>query len=179
MNRRCDPPTRGRRDRRLPLLVAVLCSLAALPGGAGGAAAAGDDGAAGPELWVVTAAGEVVLRVPLGGDPTWEIAWIHSVAGVRIRDAFAWRDATMLVTDQRTPLIDIAGLGHIPGRGELRDDGDGGYWIAGIDERLADDVHRFVIGSVHAPSTLLHAGRAYELSATHPGVRARIEVREP
>jgi hypothetical protein len=40
-------------------------------------------------------------------------------------------------------------------------------------------VHRFVIGSVHAPTSLLHGGRSYDLSATHPGVRARIEVREP
>jgi hypothetical protein len=164
---------------RLPLLVAIAATLAGLPGLAGPARAAGDGGPAGPELWVITASGEVLLRVALGDDPTWEIAWVHSVAGVRIRDAFAWRGATMRLTDQRTPLIDIAGLGHIPGRGELRDDGEGGYWIAGIDQRLVDDVHRFVIGSAHAPSTLLHAGRAYELSATHPGVRARIEVREP
>jgi hypothetical protein len=146
---------------------------------AGGPAAAATASRPDPSCGCVTAAGEVLLRVPLGDDPTWEIAWIHSVAGSWIRDAFAWRDATMRLTDQRTPLIDIAGLGHIPGRGELRDDGEGGYWIAGIDERLAGDVHRFVIGSVHAPSTLLHGGRAYELSATHPGVRARIEVREP
>jgi hypothetical protein len=57
------------------------------------------------------------------------------VAQVRVRDVFAWRDGTMLLTDQLTPLIDIAGLGHTPGRGDLRDDGDGGYWIAGIDAR--------------------------------------------
>jgi hypothetical protein len=164
---------------RLPPFVAVAALAFALAGAGASAAAAGDAGPAGAELWVITAAGEVLVRVPLGDDPTWEIAWVHSVVGVRIRDAFAWRDATMRLTDQRTPLIDIAGLGHIPGRGELRDDGEGGYWIAGIDERLAGDVHRFVIGSAHAPSTLLHGGRSYELSATHPGVRARIEVREP
>jgi hypothetical protein len=158
---------------RLPLLVAASLAIAGL------APAAGDGLAAGPELWVRTAAGAPLLRLPLGDDPTWEIAWVHSVAGVVVRDAFAWRDGTMVLTDQRTPFIDIAGLGHIPGRGELRDDGAGGYWIAGIDQRLADDVHRFVIGSAHAPTTLLHGGHAYDLSATHPGVRARIEVREP
>jgi hypothetical protein len=172
---------------RLPLLVAAWALVAAVPAmafvaglsAATVASAAGDAAPAGPELWVRTAAGEVLLRLPLGDDPTWEIAWVHSVARVTVRDAFAWRDGTMLLTDQRTPLIDIAGLGHIPGRGDLRDDGQGGYWIAGIDQRLADDVHRFVIGSLHAPSTLLHGGRSYDLSATHPGVRARIEVREP
>jgi hypothetical protein len=121
----------------------------------------------------------VLLRAPLGDDPTWEVVWLHSVARVWVRDAFAWRDGRMLLTDQRTPHLDIAGLGHTPGRGELRDDGAGGHWIAGIDQRLADDVHRFVIGSGHAPTTLRHAGRTYDLSADHPGVRARIEVSVP
>jgi len=158
---------------RLPFLVAGWLAWA------GVVAAAGDPAGPGPELWVVTTAGEVLVRAPLGHEATWEIAWLHSVAQVEIRDAFAWRDGTMLLTDQRTPFLDIAGLGHIPGRGELRDDGEGGYWIAGIDQRLVGDVHRFIIGSVHAPTTLLHAGRAYDLSASHPGVRARIEVRPP
>ena len=85
----------------------------------------------------------------------------------------------MWLTDHRTPYLDIAGLGHTPGRGELRDDGEGGFWIAGIDLRLAGDVHRFIIGSAHAPTQLLHAGRVHDLSASHPGVRARIEVIEP
>jgi hypothetical protein len=158
---------------RLPLFVAAWLALA------GPVPAAGDGLAPGPELWVRSAAGEILLRLPLGDDPTWEIAWVHSVAGVVVRDAFAWRDGTMVLTDQRTPHLDIAGPGHIQGRGGLRDDGAGGYWIAGIDQRLADDVHRFIIGSAHAPTTLLHGDRAVDLSATHPGVRARIEVREP
>jgi len=138
--------------------------------------AAGDPA---PVLRVVTAAGEVLVEVPLGDDPTWEIAWIHSVARVEVREAFAWRDGTMWLTDQRTPHLDIAGLGHIPGRGEVRPDGEGGFWIARIDQRLAGDVLRFIIGSSHAPTALLHGGRIYDLSATHPGARARIEVTPP
>ncbi len=136
-------------------------------------------GRAGPELVVTTAAGEELVRVSLGADPTWAYVWVHSVAQVRVRDVFAWRDATMLLTDQMTPLIDIAGLGHTPGRGELRDDGDGGYWIAGIDAPIAGNVHRFIIGTERAPTTLVHAGRSFELSETHPGVHARIEVFDP
>lgn len=162
---------------RLPFVVATLLALTGPVGAAGDAPFEGRPAAA--ELWVITAAGDVLVREPLGRDPTWEIVWLHSVARVTVRDAFAWRDGTMLLTDQRTPFIDIAGLGHTPGRGELRDDGAGGYWIAGIDQRLIGDVHRFVIGSIHAPTTLRHAGRTFDLSASHPGVRARIEVREP
>lgn len=133
----------------------------------------------GPQLAVTTEDGEELVRVSLKTDPTWEIVWTHSVAQVRVRDVFAWRDGTMLLTDQLTPFIDIAGLGHIPGRGELRDDGDGGYWIAGIDAPILGNVHRFIIGSERAPTTLVHAGRAFDLSTTHPGVHARIEVIPP
>jgi len=171
---------------RLPLLVvAGLLALALAAGDPGlggpglGGSGLGGPGLGGSVLRVVTAAGEVLLRAPLGADPTWEVVWLHSVARVWVRDAFAWRDGTMLLTDQRTPYFDIAGLGHTPGRGELRDDGAGGFWIAGIDERLDGDVHRFVIGSAHAPTTLRVAGRTYDLSASHPGVRARIEVIAP
>ncbi|MDF1522161.1 MAG: DUF1850 domain-containing protein [Trueperaceae bacterium] len=133
----------------------------------------------GPELVVITDAGEELVRVSLKTDPTWEYVWTHSVAQVRVRDVFAYRDGTMLLTDQLTPLIDIAGLGHTPGRGDLRDDGDGGYWIADLDVPIAGNVHRFIIGTERAPTTLVHAGRSFELTATHPGVHARIEVIEP
>lgn len=133
----------------------------------------------GPELVVTTEDGEELLRVSLKTDPTWEYVWTHSVAQVRVRDVFAWRDGTMRLTDQLTPLIDVAGLGYTPGRGELRDDGEGGYWIAGIDAPIAGNVHRVILGTANAPTTLVHAGRSFELSETHPGVRARIEVVEP
>ncbi len=133
----------------------------------------------GPQLVVVTEAGEELVRVSLKTDPTWEYVWTHSVAQVRVRDVFAWRDGTMRLTDQFTPYLDIAGLGHTPGRGTMRDDGDGGYWLADLDVPIAGNVHRFIIGTERAPSTLVHAGRSFELSETHPGVHARIEVIEP
>ena len=169
--------TRGRRPR-LPLV--VVGTVAVFLAMVGSLPMAYDVlWRAGPELVVTTEAGEELVRDSLKTDPTWEYAWVHSVAQVRVRDVFAWRDGTMLLTDQFTPLIDIAGLGYTPGRGELRDDGEGGYWIAGIDEPIAGNVHRVIIGTELAPTTLVHAGRSYELSKTHPGVRARIEVIEP
>jgi hypothetical protein len=155
----------------------------AVAGATAPALAAGDPSPpadrAAARLRVVTAAEEVIVDVPLAEDATWELLWTHSVAQVPVRDSFAWRRSMMWLTDHRTPYLDIAGLGHTPGRGELRDDGAGGYWIADIDLRLAGDVHRFIIGSALAPTTLLHAGRAHDLSASHPGVRARIEVIAP
>ena len=170
----------GWRSRRPPLVVAAWLAVA---GATAPVQAAGDPSPAAdraaPRLRVVTAAEEVIVDVPLAEDGTWELLWTHSVAQVPVRDSFAWRKSMMWLTDHRTPYLDIAGLGHTPGRGELRDDGAGGIWIAGIDLRLAGDVHRFIIGSALAPTTLLHAGRAHDLSASHPGVRARIEVIVP
>jgi hypothetical protein len=171
----------GGRRSRLPLL--VVAAWMAIAGAKAPVHAAGDrtlaPGHPDVRLRVVTAAEEVVVDVPLGEDGTWELVWTHSVAQVQVRDSFAWRRSMMWLTDHRTPYLDIAGLGHTPGSGELRDDGEGGYWIADIDLRLAGDVHRFIIGSAFAPTTLLHAGRVHDLSASHPGVRARIEVIEP
>ena len=170
----------GRRSRLPPLVVAAWLAAtgAATPTHAAGDSSPGEAHRT-VRLRVVTAAEEVLVDVPLAENGTWELLWTHSVARVPVRDSFAWRTNMMWLTDHRTPYLDIAGLGHTPGVGELRDDGAGGYWIANIDLRLAGDVHRFVIGSAFAPTTLLHAGRVHDLSASHPGVRARIEVIEP
>lgn len=123
--------------------------------------------------------GETIARVPLRDEPTWEIRWRHSVAGIVIRDVFAWRDGQMLLTDTLTPQLDVAGLGHTPGRGTLRDDGAGGYWIADMDEPIRGNAYWVRIGSERAPTVLVHGAREFPLSASHPSVRARIEVVEP
>jgi hypothetical protein len=168
---------RGRR-RRLPLLVVagagfvVLGILAALT-------AYGAWLRPGPELVVSTSAGAEVLRLPLRGDPTWEVRWVHSVTAIVVRDIYAWRDGRMLLTDSLTPQLDVAGLGHTPGRGELRDDGEGGFWIAGIDEPVPGNGYWLRVGGADAPLTLVHGARAYDLTRTHAGERLRIEVREP
>jgi hypothetical protein len=127
-------------------------------------------------LRVVTKGGDEILRVPLEQGPTWEIHWQHSVANILVRDRFTWRDGRMLLTDTLTPLLDVAGLGHTPGRGELRDDGNGGAWIAAIDEAIPGNAYWIRIGSARAPTTLVYAERSYPLSIDYPNVRARIEV---
>jgi len=161
----------------LVLVLALAGSLLAGPTTSTTSAAAGDPGVA--TLRVVTADGALLVEAPLAAGETWTLAWLHSVAGTPVSETFAWRAGTMWLTEHRTRHLDIAGLGHTPGRGDLRDDGEGGFWIVGIDEPLVDGVHRFIIGTANAPTTLLHAGRTYDLSASHPGVRARIEVTEP
>jgi hypothetical protein len=124
---------------------------------------------------VVRVGDEVAVRVPLRGEPVWEVHWQHSVAGILVRDRFAWRDGRMVLTDTRTPLLDVAGLGYTPGEGELRRDGDD-HWIAGIDRVIPGGAYTMRIGSERAPTTLVHRGRAYPLSTRHASALARIEV---
>jgi len=129
-----------------------------------------------PWLRVIVAEGVVVLALSLAEDPNWTLAWPHSVTGTPVSDTFRWDAGRMWFTEHRTLHLDIAGLGFTPGRGELRDDGEGGFVIAHIDEPVAGNVHRIIIGSSLAPTTLWHAGIPYPLSIRHAGVRARLEV---
>ena len=168
----------GRRAARLPLLVLGAAAFVLL--GVSSALMIYDRlFRPGPELVVTTEGGVELLRLPLRGDPTWEVRWVHSVAGIVVRDIFAWRDGRMLLTDSLTPLLDVAGLGSTPGRGDLRDDGEGGFWIAGIDETIPDATYRLRVGSAAAPTTLVHGAREVDLSAEHAGERVRISVAVP
>jgi hypothetical protein len=169
---------RGRRKKRLPLLVLAGAGFVLL--GVSAALMAYEAlFRPGPELLVSTSDGAEVLRVPLRTDPTWEVRWTHSVAGIVVRDIFAWRDERMLLTDTLTPQLDVAGLGHIPGRGDLRDDGDGGYWIAEIDEPIEGGSYVLRVGGERAPTVLVHGAREFDLTSTHAGQRLRLEVRVP
>jgi hypothetical protein len=171
--------SRGRRSR-LPLVV-MTAALAVAAAGAWGAVTSRSTG---PVLTVsvedrATGSSETILRLPLRDHPTWEIQWRHSVAGILVRDRFAWREGRMVLTDTLTPHLDVAGLGHTPGEGALRRDDAGDAWIAGIDRVIPGDAYRVRIGSARAPTVLLHAGRAYPLSAQHAGRLARIAVVAP
>ncbi len=152
----------------------MLPALAAAPVGGSAAAPAGV-----PHLVVRTASGEVLVDAPLPPGGSWTLSWTHSVAQVTIRDVFAWRDGTMLLTDHYTPYLDIAGLGYTPGRGELVQEADGGYHIRGIDQPIYGNVFHHIIGTRRAPSVLIVGDQRFELSATHPGTHARIEVTTP
>ncbi len=129
-----------------------------------------------PTLVLSTSHGDVIVAVPLPPDGVWSLEWTHSVAGVQIVDVFAWRDGRLYVTDQFTPHLDIAGLGHFAGRGELSSLPGGGYRLSGIDLLLSGNRHSLIIGSARAPSVLHVGDERYALSETHPGTHAHFEV---
>jgi hypothetical protein len=63
------------------------------------------------------------------------LVWNHSVSGGLVADCLD-ADGDMLIL-RRSYLHDFAaGLGEVPGRGHLRPDPRGGYWIEGIDQSL-------------------------------------------
>lgn len=99
---------------------ALALALAAVPGRAGAAV-----------LVVVDEAGAVVAREPLATDGRWCLIWNHSVTGIEVADCFRIERGRMLLDSSHQPDF-AAGLGHIPGRGQVRSDGSGGYLIEGI-----------------------------------------------
>ena len=161
--RRLQP---GRAPPRLARLAVLLCA----------ALVAGPARAAVPHLVVTTADGEVLADAPLPGDGRWRLEWRHSVAQVQVVDVFEYRDGVMLVVEELTPYLDIAGLGGFAGRGTMEQLPDGRYRLSGIDMPLYGNAHEFIIGTERAPSVLVVGGRRFELSRMRPGTHARLEV---
>jgi len=121
--------------------------------------------------------GTVLLELNLSQDPTWEVRWNHSVAGFLVRDLYRYEDGKMLLAATHAPDF-AAGLGYIPGRGRLRSDGRGGYWIRAIDEAVPGNRYLLRVGAPRVDHRVVHAGRTYSLSARAAGERVVVAVQE-
>ena len=156
----------GEGSFRAPLLLALLY-LTSLCGVARAQAA--------PYLVVTGADGRELTSISLADDPTWHLAWNHSVTGILVRDFYEFRNGTMLLTHSHTPAFD-AGLGHIPGRGRSVSDGDGGYWILDLDEPVAGNAYRLRVGSERVNHTIVHEDARVNLSDAAAGERVTVSV---
>lgn len=68
------------------------------------------------------------------------LVWNHSVTGGLVADCFTVQDGVLVL--DRAYLHDFAaGLGEVQGRGHLRPDPRGGYWIDDIAEPLPNGLH--------------------------------------
>lgn len=155
----------------LALLLALAGALGPSRAGASGEASRPAE----PKLVVRAADGRELLSFPLARDPSWVLAWNHSVTGILVRDFYRYEDGRMLLTDSHTPAFD-AGLGHIPGRGRLESDGAGGYWIRDIDEPVPGNRYWLRVGSERVDHRIVHAGRTASLSALAAGDRVRLAI---
>ncbi|MCW4152726.1 DUF1850 domain-containing protein [Halomonas sp. 18H] len=102
-------------------------------------------GAPAHQLRVIDARGDLLVSLPMPPGAGWCLAWNHSVEGFTVHDCYRNRDGRMVL--ERSHLPDFAaGLDHIPGRGRQVSDGQGGYWIEGIDEPVPGDQYRLRVG---------------------------------
>ncbi|WP_440995217.1 DUF1850 domain-containing protein [Arhodomonas sp. SL1] len=133
------------------------------------------------ESWleVATVDGRIVERMAISEGARWCLHWNHSVQGFAVADCYVLRDQRMWLERSHQPDY-AAGLGTIPGRGRARSDGEGGYWIEGIDEPVSDGGLRLRVGSrrvdhrLRLRSQVLHlsdrlAGEAVIIRLHHPG----------
>ncbi|ADI13196.1 DUF1850 domain-containing protein [Truepera radiovictrix] len=127
------------------------------------------------QLVVMRDDGAVLLRLELSAVPTWEVRWYHSVAGFEVRDRYRLKGGQMLLQDSYAPDF-AAGLGHIPGRGRLESDPNGGYWLREIDEPVPNNRYALRVGSARVDHRLVHAGRSISLSALAAGERVTLAV---
>ncbi|QTF92147.1 DUF1850 domain-containing protein [Halomonas sp. BM-2019] len=126
---------------------------------------------------VVTAEdGRLVASLPMPEGEAWCLAWNHSVAGFPVLDCYRHREGRMVLERSHQPDF-AAGLGHSPGRGRPVSDGEGGYWIEGIDEPVPGNRYRLRVGSPEVNHRLLHEGRRLSLSDQAAGERVTIHLR--
>ncbi len=133
-------------------------------------------------FWPAVAWGEVlqvsgpdglILQRPDPGE--WCLHWRHSVTGGAVADCFGSEDGRLML--RRSYLHDAAaGLGHIPGRGEMRPDPGGGYWIDHIDEPLAQNRLILRVGQPRVGHELRFDALRVPLSDRVAGQRVEIRL---
>jgi len=106
---------------------------------------------------------------------TWCLLWNHSVAGFEVEDCFETRSGRMVLVRSHLPDF-AAGLDHVPGRGRLVSDGQGGYWVEGIDEAVAGNAFIVRPGGPNVDHRIRIRETVYSLSAMAGGERLRIAL---
>jgi hypothetical protein len=124
---------------------------------------AGATGAGAATVEVVDADGSSLLAFAVRADERWCLVWNHSVAGFPVRDCFVFRPPAMVLDSSHQPDF-AAGLGHLEGRGTLRSDGAGGYWIEDIDEPVPGNRLNLRVGSPAVDHRIEFGGARYSLS---------------
>jgi len=117
----------------------------------------------------------LLYELDLSFSPQWIVRWNHSVTGVTVSDYYYWDGQNILLTDSHTPAFD-AGLGHIPGRGKQLSDGQHGYFIIDIDEKVPNNTYAMRVGSLKVKHRIIQAGRTYSLSDVAERKRVVISV---
>lgn len=115
--------------------------------------------------------GEAIFSAELDEGSDWCVHWNHSVAGILVRDCYRVHQGQMMLERAHHPDFSAAGLGQIPGRGELVAAPEGGYWIENIDEFITGNSLRMRLGALAVDHRIVLDDIEHSLSA--------IAAREP
>lgn len=118
---------------------------------------------------------ERVLNLELAEDGQWCLHWYHSVARFLVRDCFSWHQSQLMLSHSYQPDF-AAGLDHLPGRGNLISDGQGGYIIQDINEPLNNNELVLRVGSTRVDHRIVQQGISTSLSDLVAGELVRIRV---
>jgi hypothetical protein len=127
-------------------------------------------------LQVAGADSAPLLDLPLAPGARWCLVWNHSVTGEEVRDCFREDAGVMLL--ERSHQIDFssAGLGHIPGRGTIVPDGQGGQWIENINEPMPETGLILRAGPMAVNHRLVLGGATYSISEHAGGERVTVRL---
>jgi hypothetical protein len=139
----------GGREWLMPLALSFVCGAADATGTA--------------TVDVIDADGSPLVAFTVRAEDRWCLVWNHSVAGFPVRDCFVFRPPAMILDSSHQPDF-AAGLGYIEGRGKLRSDGVGGYWIEDIDEPVPGNRLNLRVGSSTVDHRIEFKGMRYSLS---------------
>ncbi|MEX0584295.1 MAG: DUF1850 domain-containing protein [Natronospirillum sp.] len=117
------------------------------------------------------------VTLPLSDSGNWCLHWNHSVAGFPVEDCFRVEAGQLLLHYSRQPDF-AAGLDHIPGRGSLETDPQGGYLISNIDEPINNNELWLRLGSLAVDHRIISANQVFNLSRVAAGKRVRIRLEE-
>lgn len=117
--------------------------------------------------------GETIFSRHVDEGERWCVHWNHSVEKFLVRDCYMVSDGQMMLERSHQPDF-AAGLGHIPGRGEMTSAPEGGYWIENMDEYVPNNCYRLRVGAQGVDHTLVLEG--YEQNLSETAARERVSV---
>lgn len=99
----------------------------------------------------------ITISMPQGAQ--WCVKWNHSVARFVVLDCYRNVAGRMVLERSHQPDF-AAGLGHVLGRGVQVSDGEGGYWIKGIDEPVPGNRYALRVGAMRVNHRLVWPAQA-------------------
>jgi len=113
------------------------------------------------------------LRIPVRDGEKVELAWVHSVSAIPVREVFVVRGGELVLMETHNQWF-AAGLGEVAGRGRTVAEANHAVAIVDINEPSNGLILR--IGSPGIHHTLKLGGFSCDLSALAPHKRALFEV---